>query len=110
MKLLFDQNLSPKLVQRISDVFPDSAHVATAGLDRAADDEILAYASRHGYAVVSKDADFADLAQVREEGSKVIWLRLGNCTTQDIQAKIRSQLGPIEALDDDSDARVLELF
>jgi predicted nuclease of predicted toxin-antitoxin system len=27
MKLLFDENLSPKLVQLLEDLFPDSLHV-----------------------------------------------------------------------------------
>ncbi|MDK2410571.1 MULTISPECIES: DUF5615 family PIN-like protein [Nostocales] len=27
MKLLFDENLSPKLSTRLSDIFPDSLHV-----------------------------------------------------------------------------------
>lgn len=65
MKLLFDQNLSPRLVELVSDVFPDSAHVSTVSLDRAEDPEILDHASQRGYAVVSKDADFADLVQAR---------------------------------------------
>ena len=38
MKLLFDQNLSPKLVHRLADLFPDSSHVQLVGLDRAGDD------------------------------------------------------------------------
>ena len=40
MKLLFDQNLSPKLVNRLSDLFPGSNHVQSAALDCADDDLI----------------------------------------------------------------------
>ena len=32
MKLLFDQNLSPKLVNRLADLFPGSGHVQSVGL------------------------------------------------------------------------------
>jgi predicted nuclease of predicted toxin-antitoxin system len=38
MKLLFDQNLSPRLVERLSDLYPDSVHVQAVGLDRALDE------------------------------------------------------------------------
>ncbi len=109
MRLLFDQNLSPKLVERLSDIFPGSIHVSRVGLDRAADEEVFSYASRHGYAIVSKDADFADMGQVRESAPKVIWLRLGNRTTPEIEMALRSRLPAIETLGGDPDARVLML-
>jgi predicted nuclease of predicted toxin-antitoxin system len=35
--LLFDQNLSPRLVNRLADLFPGALHVAQVGLDRATD-------------------------------------------------------------------------
>ena len=40
MRLLFDHNLSPKLVRRLADLYPDSTHVTDAGLDRATDIEL----------------------------------------------------------------------
>ena len=58
MKLLFDQNLSPKLVNQLADLFPNSIHVQDAGLDTAEDTEVWDYAYTNGYLVVSKDADF----------------------------------------------------
>lgn len=33
MKLLFDHNLSPRLVQRLADLCPDSTHVYTIDVD-----------------------------------------------------------------------------
>jgi predicted nuclease of predicted toxin-antitoxin system len=32
MKLLFDENLSPKLSTRLSDIFPDSLHIRDVGM------------------------------------------------------------------------------
>ena len=55
MKLLFDQNLSPKLVNRLADLFPDSTHVQSAGLDCADDNQIWEHARLNGFAIVSKD-------------------------------------------------------
>ena len=57
MKLLFDQNLSPKLVNWLADLYPGSSHVLSLGLDRASDEAIWEYARDHGYAIVTKDAD-----------------------------------------------------
>jgi plasmid maintenance system antidote protein VapI len=38
MKLLFDQNLSPRLATRLQDLFPDSSHVFWLNLDQAEGD------------------------------------------------------------------------
>jgi predicted nuclease of predicted toxin-antitoxin system len=61
MRLLFDQNLSHKLVKRLVDIFPDSVHVRDIGLKTATDPEIASYAYSHGFTIVSKDADFLAL-------------------------------------------------
>ncbi len=45
MKLLFDQNLSPRLVTRLADLFADSSHVQTEGLDCASDDQVWEHAT-----------------------------------------------------------------
>ena len=58
MRLLFDQNLSPRLVAMLADLHSGSAHVRNEGLQRADDDTVWAHAARHGFVIVSKDADF----------------------------------------------------
>ena len=58
MRLLLDQNLAPALVHMLADIFPDSAHVRTLGLERAPDEELWEFAAANGFAVVSKDSDF----------------------------------------------------
>lgn len=52
MKLLFDQNLSPRLVAKLADHYPDSAHVVTHALGRTLD------AREHGYTLATQDSDF----------------------------------------------------
>ena len=88
MKLFFDQNLSPALVRRLADVYPDSAHVLDAGLDKADDRAVWRFARQHGFAIVSKDGDFRQLSFLIGAPPKIIWVRLGNCTTRDIEAVI----------------------
>jgi predicted nuclease of predicted toxin-antitoxin system len=69
------ENLSPRLVRSLSDVYPGSSHVSLVGLDRASDAEVFDYALDNGYALVSKDVDFAELAQARSPSPKVVWLK-----------------------------------
>lgn len=109
MKLLFDQNLSSKLVERLADIFPGSEHVSSVGLDRAIDEEVFAHALRGGHAVVSKDSDFAEMAQLRQAFPRVVWLRLGNRSTGEIEAALRTHREAMEELEQRPDLRVLEL-
>lgn len=78
MKLLFDQNLAYRMVAKISEVFPDSAHVAALNLDKATDLEIWEFAKTNGYVIVTKDSDFNDLTAYHGFPPHIIWLRSGN--------------------------------
>jgi predicted nuclease of predicted toxin-antitoxin system len=89
--------------------YPESVHVATVGLDRAADRVVSDYARDHGYVTVTKDADFVELAQESGPMLKVVWLRLGSCTTSEIEAALLSSRDAIARLGDDADAQVLSL-
>ena len=58
MRLLFDQNLSPRLIDLLSDVYPGCAHVQSANLDRAPDEAVWNYAKEQGFIIVTQDTDF----------------------------------------------------
>lgn len=107
MKLLFDQNLSPRLVEALADLFPDSAHVARVGLDRASDREVADFAFANGFAVVTKDADFDDLSLVVVDFPRVVWIQRGNCLTSEIEQLLRGSGEAIRALESDAEASVL---
>ncbi len=109
MKLLLDQNLSPQLVYRLADLFPGSLHVSTAGLGSADDKDVWHYAEAEGFTIVTKDADFNDLAVILASPPQVIWLRLGNCTTKQVETHLRANVEIIEAFSLNPDAGVLEL-
>jgi len=99
MKLLFDQNLSPRIVIRLNDLFPGSDHVQSVGLACASDDEIWNFAKSHVFVIVTKDEDFNDLSVVRGSPPKVIWLQLGNCTTAQVEAVFRDRFADIQAFE-----------
>ncbi|MGH8116275.1 MAG: DUF5615 family PIN-like protein [Rhodanobacteraceae bacterium] len=65
MKLLFDENLSPKLAMALADLFPDSTHVHRVGLGSAPDTEVWVFARTHGFTLVSKGSDFHELSLLR---------------------------------------------
>lgn len=95
MKLLFDQNLSRRLVRQLAAVFPDSAHVGALDLDTATDREIWDYAGEHDYVIVSKDSDFRQLAFLFGPPPKAVWLRVGNGSTRAISELLRSEVDVI---------------
>ena len=109
MKLLFDQNLSPKLVNRLADLFPGSSHVQSVALDCASDDQVWQYARLNGFAIVTKDADYNNLSVMRGSPPKVIWLLLGNCTTAQVESAFRARFADIEAFEKDPSIGTLVL-
>ncbi len=110
MKLLLGQNLSPRLVARLADLFPDSQHVSDLGLERASDRAVWDYARDHGYLIVTRDSDFSELSVLRGSPPKVLWVRIGNCTTGQIEALLRAHHAAIAAFGDDATAGVLMLL
>ncbi|SPE41440.1 conserved hypothetical protein [Candidatus Sulfopaludibacter sp. SbA3] len=58
MKLLFDQNLSRKLVVRLAESYPESAHVVEFDLFASPDREIWELAKAGDFVIVSTDSDF----------------------------------------------------
>lgn len=98
MKLLFDENLSPKLIQALSDLFPNSAHVDRIGLGGSTDNQVWKYAKANGYTLVSKDSDFYNLSMLHGHPPKVIWIKRGNCTNRQIQLLLRNKADAINEL------------
>lgn len=109
MKLLFHQNLSPKLVNRLADLFPGSLHVQSAGLDQADDEKIWEYISLNGFAIVTKDEDYNNLSVMRGTPPKVLWLQLGNCTTTQVESLFRARFADIEEFEKDPSLGTLVL-
>jgi len=110
MKLLFDHNLSPRLVDRLADIYPNSQHVFLLGLDQADDRILWEYAKEGEFMVITRDADFNELSILRGYPPKVIWVRRGNCSTSQIEEILRVHLEDIQAFIENSDLGVLTLY
>jgi predicted nuclease of predicted toxin-antitoxin system len=55
------------------------------------DGAVWQFAGENGFTIVSKDSDFDQIRLVRGHPPKVIWVRLGNCTTPVIEDLLRTQ-------------------
>ena len=107
MKLLFDENLAPRLVAQVIDLFPGSEHVRNVGLATADDAAVWEYAKASGFAIVSKDADFRQLSFLYGSPPKVVWLRVGNRSTRQIDSIMRANAAAFEAFEADPVASML---
>ena len=109
MKLLFDENLSPRLGQLLSDLFPHSVHVRDVGLKAADDPAVWKYAQDNSFIICSKDSDMHQRSFLMGYPPKVVWVRLGNCTTSDVEKLLRRHFAAIEMFAGDDYASFLTL-
>lgn len=109
MRLLFDQNISFRLVDSLSDIYPYSEHVKMLDLEEADDREIWDLAKAENYIIVSKDSDFHQFSFLYGPPPKVVWISKGNCSTTEIESALREHKDDIEKFSEDSDASFLEV-
>ena len=109
MKLLLDQNLSRKIVSQINDLYPESCHLTTVLPETALDQEIWEFAKGNDFVIVTKDDDFEQRSVLLGHPPKVLWIRLGNCKTEDI-TELLIRLSPIiEAFGKDTEKALLPI-
>lgn len=82
--LLFDQNISFRVVKLLDDVFPECIHLSQCGLMNAEDTEIWKYARLNNYTIGTFDSDFFEISLIKGHPPKIIWIRTGNLTTEQI--------------------------
>lgn len=110
MKLLFDENLSPKLAANLSDIFPDSTHVDRLGLGGESDNAVWEYAKQNGYVLTSKDSDFYDKSVLFGHPPKIVWIRRGNCSNKTIELILRNKVEAIETFNNNLDLSFLQIL
>jgi predicted nuclease of predicted toxin-antitoxin system len=92
VKLLFDQNISHRVVLKLQEKLPIAKHVRDFELQFATDRKIWSFAKDNGFALVTFDADFNELATLFGHPPKIIWLRFGNTMTKELASKIESRI------------------
>ena len=84
MRFLFDQNISHRILKLLSDQYNRSSTVKEEGLINSLDKEIWDYARINNYVIVTQDSDFNDLNLLHGFPPKIIWIRTGNLSTQEL--------------------------
>ena len=110
MKILLDQNISFRLVKKVNDFYPLVKQVREMGLENATDREIWQFAKENGYTIITFDADFYDFSVIWGHPPKIIWIRTGNKTTNEIDLILRKHYQSIETFVDISDLACLEII
>jgi predicted nuclease of predicted toxin-antitoxin system len=91
VKLLFDQNISFRIISKIKLNFPEAKQVRELGIENYSDLEIWKFAKVKEYTIETFDGDFYDLSNFRGFPPKIIWLRFGNTKTDFIANIINSK-------------------
>lgn len=96
MKLLFDQNISHRIISKLDSKFLQSKQVRELKLESTPDIDIWRYAKENDFTIVTFDADFIDIANMNGHPPKIIWLRIGNSTANKIADLILNKANEIE--------------
>ena len=111
MKLLFDANISYRIVKKLQKEFPDSIHTSKTGLNPPIPDRLIwQFAGNNDFAVVTYDEDFYELSNLYGSPPKIIWLRFGNAPTKIIVQKLLKHENDIKNLLFDAQIDLLEIF
>jgi predicted nuclease of predicted toxin-antitoxin system len=111
MKFLFDENISYRILKKISTLAPQSLHVSRIGLTQPASDlDIWNFAKKKGFILVSFDEDFQDLSHLNGFPPKVVLLRVGNSSTQNIAEILFSKWADVEQFYQSETFGLLEIF
>lgn len=107
MKLLFDENLSPRLPSLLSDILPGCEHLRHLGLVGAVDSEVWQYARANGFTIVSKDNDFRQRSFVEGPPPKIVWLSVGNAGTDVICGLLQTERHRLVSFHNEPDSALL---
>jgi predicted nuclease of predicted toxin-antitoxin system len=110
VKLLFDQNISPRILKILPQELSDCQQVRFVGLEDSSDLEIFQFSRENDFALVTFDSDFVDLNAMYGTPPKIVYLNTGNLATKNISALLMDNILRINHyLDSDSDD-ILELI
>ena len=110
MRLLFDANISFRIVKKLKNDFLDCLHISKSGLNPPISDRMIwNFAKMSGYIIVTNDEDFYELSNLYGAPPKVIWLRFGTPPTAIVLQKLLAYKADIEALASDDTLDLLEI-
>jgi len=93
----------------LKDIFPDIEHVKKMGLEISDDNDLWKYAKDNSFIIITKDSDFNEKAIVKGFPPKIIWIKKGNCSTNEIEKSLRNRFIEIKNFTSDIENSVLIL-
>ena len=109
MRFLIDENLSPELVVVLQSAYPGSTHVEALDLRGGLDSEVWTAAREGGFAILTKDDDFAGMSVLFGAPPKVVHLRAGNIDTSAVAALVLEHATRIAAFEKEPETSLLVL-
>ncbi|MEP7322398.1 MAG: DUF5615 family PIN-like protein [Saprospiraceae bacterium] len=111
MKFLLDENISYRIISKITLQIPNCLHVERSGLILPTSDLLIwEFAKKNNYVIITFDEDFEDLSNLNGFPPKVILLRFGNSQTQYLANTLLNKLNDIESWFKANDTGVLEIY
>ena len=110
MNLLFDQNISPRILKILPQQFSNCQQVRFVGLEDSSDFEIFQFARKNDFAVVTFDSDFVDLNAMHGTPSKIVYLNTGNLTTSNVSELLTENTLRIHHYPKSESDHILELI
>jgi predicted nuclease of predicted toxin-antitoxin system len=104
VKLLLDENLFHRLAKALSEIYPGSIALRDCRLLGASDKRVWQYAIENGFVIVSKDSDFAQRSFLFGAPPRVVWLRIGNCTTARAEFVLRNTVERLLAFEESGES------
>ena len=109
MNFLLDNNLSPQLCRLIKIPGISIRHVSEFSLAESSDQTIWKYAQKNDLIIVTKDVDFNEISFLNGFPPFVVWLKIGNCTTSDVQRIIEQNISLLQDITANKYAGVIEI-
>ncbi len=110
MKLLFDQNISARIVRLLQENFPDCTQISLQGLYDSPDHEIWKFAKMQGYCIATFDSNFLDILTLRGWPPKVLLFKTGNRRTKDLAALLNDRKESIYHFLSNEEIGCLEIY
>ena len=100
MRLLFDQNISHRILKILAEEFSGSTSVKKENLIDRSDKAIWEFAKKSNYIIATQDSDFNDLNSLYGFPPKIIWIRTGNLRTEELANILKVHFSEIKEFED----------
>jgi len=110
MKLIFDENISHRILKKLSIEYENSIHCKSINIAPKTDQTIWEYSKSNDFTIVTFDEDFYEWMMLKGFPPKIIWLRTGNTTTSIIAELLNKKSSEIKEFHGNPEIGILELY